>query len=242
MAPSVHKMAAHVRTTILEYYDALTGVAERLTRLFSLGLGMPADYFEQVLHRAAHTSYLRLNYYAPYTGGDPSQLAISPHKDAGFLTVLAQDVGCHSLQVRDRAKPDEWVTVIPEHNAFTINTGDMAQIYSNNRYHAPEHRVLTHPDTPRYSAPFFYNPAYDAAVKPLPSLGTPQYGELYWGYFRAQRFAGDFADYGAEIQISDFAAGSGSWHIANQARFLERVDFRKAFDVEEMRPLLSRGA
>ena len=230
-----------VRATILEYYDALAGVAEQLARLFSLGLGMPADYFEPVLNRGAHTSYLRINYYAPYTGPAPTQLAISPHKDAGFLTVLAQDVGCHSLQVRDRAKPGDWVTVVPEDDAFTINTGDMAQIYSNNRYHAPEHRVLTHPDTPRYSAPFFYNPAYAAAVKPLPSLGAPQYDELYWGYFRAQRFAGDFADYGAEIQISDFAKGSDSWHIANQARFLERVDFGRPFDVEEMRPLLSRS-
>ena len=39
-------------------------------------------------------------------------------------------------------------------------------------YHAPEHRVLTNPLKPRYSAPFFYNPAYAAAVAPLPSLGA----------------------------------------------------------------------
>ena len=108
----------------------------------------------------------------------------------------------------------------PEPDALTINTGDMAQIYSNNRYHAPEHRVLTNPLKPRYSAPFFYNPAYAAAVAPLPSLGAAQFDELVWGYFRAQRFAGDFADYGTEIQISDFAKGSGSWHVHNQARFL----------------------
>ena len=56
------------------------------------------------------------------------------------------------------------------------------------------------------------------------------------------RSAGDFADYGTEIQISDFAKGSGSWHVANQARFLESVDFGTAFDVEQMRPLLSRDA
>jgi len=231
-----------VRSTFLAYYDALTGLAAQLTRLFSLGLGMPAEHFAPVLDRAVHTSYLRLNFYAPYAGDDPTQLAISPHKDAGFLTVLAQDTGCHSLQVRDRARPGEWVTVVPEHDAFTINTGDMAQMYSNNRYRAPEHRVLTHPNTPRQSAPFFYNPAYTSAVAPLPSLGAPQYDELYWGYFRAQRFAGDFADYGTEIQISDFAKGSGSWHLANQARFLERVDFGRPFDVEAMRPLLSREA
>ena len=228
------------RSTVLEYYEALTGVATELTRVFALGLGMPADHFEKVLRRGAHTSYLRLNYYPPYPGDDPSQLCISPHKDAGFLTVLQQDPSCHSLQVRDRADAGNWVTVAPVAGAFTINTGDMAQIWSNNRYFAPEHRVLTNPTKPRYSAPFFFNPAYTAAVAPLPSLGDAQYDELSWGYFRAMRFAGDFADYGTEIQIADFAKESGSWHVANQAAFMDAVDFNTSFDVEAMRPLLTR--
>jgi isopenicillin N synthase-like dioxygenase len=240
------------RATMLEYYDALAELSARLTRVFSLGLGMPADHFEPVLRRGAHTSYLRLNYYPPCNeatlaeravrAGEPTPLGISPHKDAGFLTVLQQDTGCHSLQVRDRGgRPDEWVTVVPEPDAFTINTGDMAQVWSNNRYHAPEHRVLTNPTTERYSAPFFYNPAYTAAVHPLPSLGTPEYDELLWGYFRAMRFAGDFADYGTEIQISDFAKGSSSWHVGNQRRFIEAADFNVSFDVDANRKLLTQS-
>lgn len=79
------------RPTLVEYYEACNGLAARLTRLFAVGLGMPPDYFAPQLEAAAHTSYLRLNYYSPYTGDDPTQLCISPHKDAGFLTVLAQD-------------------------------------------------------------------------------------------------------------------------------------------------------
>jgi len=42
------------------------------------------------------------------------------------------------------------------------------------------------------------------------------------------RFAGDFADYGEEIQISDFAKGSGSWHVSNQSRFMGEVERRVA--------------
>lgn len=139
------------RPTLLEYYDELAGLAARLTRVFSLGLGMPADFFESVLNRRVHSSYLRINYYPQYTGPDRSQLSISPHKDAGFLTVLQQDEGCHSLQVRSQASPDTWETVVPERDAFTINTGDMAQVWSNNQYKAPEHRVLTHPTKERCS-------------------------------------------------------------------------------------------
>ena len=89
------------RRTLLEYYDELAELSARLTRLFALGLDMPADHFEPVLRRGEHTSYLRLNWYPPCPdpGPPPETLCISPHKDAGFLTVLAQDITCHSLQV-----------------------------------------------------------------------------------------------------------------------------------------------
>ena len=56
--------------------------------------------------------------------------------------------------------------------------------------------MITSPSTPRYSAPFFYNPAYTAAVQPLPSLGAPHFDRCVWGYFRATRCAGDSAHCG----------------------------------------------
>jgi hypothetical protein len=32
----------------------------------------------------------------------------------------------------------------------------------------------------------------------------PRYESISWGYFRRQRFLGDFADHGKDIQIEDF--------------------------------------
>jgi len=175
-------------------------------------------------------------------------LGISPHRDAGFLTVLWQDPSCHSLQVQQPAETGssrrydgsggEWTTVVPAEGALTINTGDMAQIWSNDRYQAPLHRVLTHPTLERFSAPFFYNPGYRTQVAPLPSLGRPKFLPCNWGYFRAQRFAGDFADFGAEIQTDDFYEGSKSHHPQMQEEFLRTVDFSTPFSVEKYRPLL----
>ena len=103
--------------------------------------------------REQHTSYLRTNFYPPYIPGEtplpdpgatnnggkdeqPPPLGISPHKDAGFVTVLIQDDDCHSLQVAQFENGDEsldptWRTVHPVPGAFTINTGDMAMIWSN---------------------------------------------------------------------------------------------------------------
>ena len=51
-------------------------------------------------------------------------------------------------------------------------------------------------------------PGYDARYAPLPEAlapgEAPHYRPISWAHFRDQRSAGDFADYGAEIQISDF--------------------------------------
>ena len=92
----------------------------------------------------------------------------------------------------------------------------------------------------RYSAPYFYNPGYATTVAPSPTHGAPLRARRL-GLLQAQRFAGDFADFGTEIQISDFAAAD-SWHVANQARFVDEVDFEKPFSLEENRRLLSREA
>jgi isopenicillin N synthase-like dioxygenase len=66
------------------------------------------------------------------------------------------------------------------------------------------------PDVERYSAPFFFNPAYSAEYGPLPSTTDarhpPRYRAINWGEFRARRAAGDYADYGAYAQISDYSA------------------------------------
>eukprot|EP00316_Scyphosphaera_apsteinii_P016394 CAMPEP_0119299614 /NCGR_PEP_ID=MMETSP1333-20130426/1592_1 /TAXON_ID=418940 /ORGANISM="Scyphosphaera apsteinii, Strain RCC1455" /LENGTH=396 /DNA_ID=CAMNT_0007301095 /DNA_START=1 /DNA_END=1191 /DNA_ORIENTATION=+ len=236
----------HFRSTMVSYFAELVRVSELLASVMAEGLGMPASHFDREL-RDAHTSYLRLNYYPPNPGGGET-LGISPHRDAGFLTVLWQDPDTHSLQVqqpmpvgsvgRYDGAGGEWTTVIPVKGALTINTGDMAQIWSNNRYHAPLHRVLTHPTWRRYSAPFFYNPGYRTQVAPLPSLGKPTFTPCNWGYFRAQRFAGDFADFGAEIQVDDYLEGSVSRHLHQQIAFERMVDFRVPFSVEQYRSLL----
>jgi len=224
------------RSTMVEYFSAVTKLSQRLAQMMAVGLDMPQSYFDTLL-RDSHTSYLRLNYYPVCADPSPGVLGISPHRDAGFLTVLEQDVDCHSLEVA-RLTDGQWFGMSPLPNAFTINTGDMAQMWSNGRYKAPLHRVRTNDRKKRWSAPFFYNPGYMTSVKPLPSLGEPRYRECLWGYFRAQRFAGDFADFGMEIQTEDYACDSSSPHIERQSDFIKKADFGRPFSVDEYRPLL----
>ncbi|MEO5493329.1 MAG: 2OG-Fe(II) oxygenase family protein [Sphingomonas sp.] len=134
-------------------------------------------------------------------GGD---LGVHHHTDAGAVTVLLQD-GVSGLQVyRDGA----WYGVSPIDGAFVINIGDMVQVWSNDLYRAPLHRVRAMDAADRYSIPYFYNPAYHAEVAPLASAqdrsGAAHYSAIAWGAYRRRRADGDFADYGAEVQISDY--------------------------------------
>lgn len=280
----------------------------------SNGGGGEADENNDGIHivgdlKRHHTSYLRVNYYPVYdpppegeedapdvslSSANPAPLGISPHRDAGFLTVLLQDENCHSLQVVD--KNGEWRTVTPVPGSLTINTGvvsivyhfrdschkcenvllltffslyvQMAQIWSNGRYRAPLHRVLTNAASVRYSAPFFYNPGYDSYIRPViqnngsgeNASSMPRYHPCLWGYFRAVRFAGDLTDLGVEIQEEDFeidgsnastgkdkrsdgdnsqaADGARNKHLERQARFVKLARYDQPFSVEAFRDLL----
>lgn len=101
-----------------------------------------------------------------------------------------------------------WVTVDPVPDAFVINIGDLFQVASNDRFKAPLHRVLANRSTERYSLPFFYQPSLDAVLEPVASMVDGAhplaYRPLNFGEMRRQRIAGDLADEGTEVQISDY--------------------------------------
>ena len=203
---------AGFKETILEHYAACESVGQRLVEAICINLGMPANHLVEAFE-PKHTSFLRLNYYPqcadPAPADAPSvpstgQLGINRHTDAGAVTVLLQD-DQPGLQVY---RDDRWHIVEPLAGAFVINIGDIVQVWSNDQYQAPLHRVLASGQNERYSAPFFYNPTYETNYAPLPGAlgnGPPRYRPINWGEFRAGRAAGDYADYGEEIQISHFA-------------------------------------
>uniref|UniRef100_A0A7S3P576 Fe2OG dioxygenase domain-containing protein n=1 Tax=Amphora coffeiformis TaxID=265554 RepID=A0A7S3P576_9STRA len=254
------------RDTIVRYFQACEALSDKITRIMAAGIDKKvANEVVQDL-KENHTSYLRMNYYPVYnpeveeetrkeeksSKNEPPPLGISPHKDAGYLTVLLQDDDCHSLQVW---LDDAWQTVVPVKGAFTINTGDMAQIWSNGLYKAPLHRVLTNNVKERFSAPFFYNPGYNSYMKPVVNA-SPKYHPCLWGYFRAVRFAGDFTDLGVEIQIEDYETNAENANdeveqpvsekshdahpnIRRQKIFAEKACMEEPFDVDGFRALLT---
>jgi isopenicillin N synthase-like dioxygenase len=201
---------AGFNATMVEYLHECERVSLELLTVFALGLDIePAELLRHFERR--HTSFIRMNYYPLVDPLEPDEaasvtelgdMALHHHSDAGAFTILLQDeVG--GLQVAHR---DEWIDVRPEPRAFVVNTGDMMQVWSNDRYRAALHRVVPTTLVERYSLPYFFNPRYDTDYAPLTASedDPPRYRPMNWGDFRQARADGDFADYGEEVQIAQY--------------------------------------
>lgn len=200
------------RAALSAYRDACTRLGLTLLEAMCSGLGLEPRFLNASFD-PQHTGFVRLNHY-PVSDPlahrtDASRLAtadlgVHHHTDAGALTVLLQDtVG--GLQVFSEGY---WYDVPPIDGALVINTGDMMQVWSNDRYRAAIHRVLAMTDEDRFSIPFFFNPMAGTMVEPLPSVVSREeparYRTVDWSKFRARRTDGDYADYGPEVQISQY--------------------------------------
>jgi len=203
------------RDAMTTYVAEVQRIAYQLLKLLLLNLGDVDG--RELAGFQTDTSFLRLNYYPRCANPAPADLAldvaadettgrlgISHHTDAGALTVLQQH-GPAGLQVLHRG---EWhlVPVLPD--ALVINIGDVAQVWSNDTYIAPVHRVLANSSQERFSTAFFFNPDFDYNYAPLSSClaeaSPARYRAINWREFRGGRAAGDYADTGDEIQIADF--------------------------------------
>ncbi len=202
------------KSVLTEYFDACGSVALRLLEVLTVNLGalegeLARDFYPR------HSSFLRLNYYpvedpCPETGADQAlaadsgHMGVHHHTDAGALTLLLQD-GVGGLEIFHRQR---WVPVKPIPGTLVVNIGDIVQVWSNDHYRAPLHRVMASTRRDRYSLPFFFNPIYRANYAPLTHQLSEEkparYSEINWGHFRLERQHGDYGDYGDEIQISDF--------------------------------------
>ena len=102
----------------------------------------------------------------------------APHKDLGFLTLLARDdVG--GLQVQTPA--GQWVDLPPRDDAFSVNVGNILHRMSNGTLLSMSHRVINTSGRERYLVPSFFDPHVSATIAPLPGTGPAQFETLHIG-------------------------------------------------------------
>ena len=153
------------REPVEAYHGAMCELGRRVVGIVADLLGdddgTTASAFE------TPTSWLRLLHYPSVAvSAAPDVYGSAPHRDFGFITILAQDeVG--GLQVGDRA--GNWIDVPPRCDAFVMNVGDMLHRWSNGRLLSTPHRVINRTGRERYSVPFFFDPHMSTVIEPLPS-------------------------------------------------------------------------
>lgn len=144
-----------MRVQVGAYARAMGRLSSRLMQLVALSLDLPERCFDGGAADHA-SSVLRMLRYPP--GSDAGLL---PHTDEHALTVLAQDHRA-GLEVRvPENEADEWRPVPPREGALIVHPGDALARLTRGRYRSPVHRVrrahAVH--EPRWSIPYFFNPA-----------------------------------------------------------------------------------
>ncbi len=198
--------------TLTEFFDAFSELADRTVALVHDTLGLSSDVAARHLG-SRRSSAVRLNHY---NIGDPvpeaergelaslADVALGHHTDPGVLTLLLQDnVG--GLQAQSAT--DGWIDVDPEPGTIVVNLGDVMQAWTNDRYRAAIHRVQPMTTSTRMSIPYFFNPAPSLLVEPIPELvdTTNHYRPFVWAEFMQARNDDNYADDGADTQVSDYA-------------------------------------
>ena len=144
---------------------AMQQVALRLMGLFANALGMASHAFDGYMRDPTCTT--RLLHYPPQpVSAAPGQIGCGAHTDWGALTLLAQD-NAGGLQVQ-RAD-GSWLDVKPIPGALVVNTGDMMQRWTNDRWMSTMHRVINRVSGgDRWSVAYFFDLDPDARISPLP--------------------------------------------------------------------------
>ncbi|GLX06620.1 2-oxoglutarate and iron-dependent oxygenase domain-containing protein [Microbispora sp. NBRC 16548] len=160
-----------VRNTLSAYYEAMHHLSVRVSNLFALALGLPANHFRQSLHR--HLSWLTSIDYPK--GGRrlrPDQMRFGEHRDRGLLTILASSA--EGLEVR--GDDGCWYPVPADPHNLIVNVGSMLANWTGRRWVSPLHRVRPPlaGEGRRQSLVFFTNPNPATFLTPLPLPGTTE--------------------------------------------------------------------
>ena len=183
----VPELAVAVRTFMAEAERAAHAVMAGI----ALSLGLSSDYFHS-RYTSRPTLLFRIFHYPPSAVSDP-RWGVGEHTDYGLLTLLAQDdVG--GLQVKTA---QGWLEAPPISETLVCNIGDMLDRLTGGYYRSTPHRVCNTSGQERYSFPFFFDPAFDAEIEPLPagvSLAKDD-SATRWDKSNVHAFSGCYGDY-----------------------------------------------
>jgi len=185
----------------------------------AVGLGMTPDEWEELRSQVDDSFWVMRAIGYPPLPQDSDGFSCGAHKDYGCLTFLYADPTPSALQVFLRQAgatavldttglpaeqgTDEgvWINADPIPGCVVCNIGEMWETWSNGLYRSTLHRVVHRSANYRVSVPFFFEPNFNAHVKPLAAAkriqGTsgsvPEKQPVVYGEFLMGKVAGNFA-------------------------------------------------
>jgi polar amino acid transport system ATP-binding protein len=184
------------REAVLAYLDALTRLGHTLMEGIALSLGREPTYFAERYTADPLILFRIFNYPTrPAPEGHDVRWGVGEHTDYGLLTILWQDdVG--GLQVKT---PEGWIDAPPLPGSFVCNIGDMLDRMTAGLYRSTPHRVaLNTSGRDRLSMPFFFDPHFEARVRPIEGLtvsAEAQDRAARWDGANIHAFDGTYGDY-----------------------------------------------
>lgn len=188
------------RATLLEYLRVLTDLGHTLMQGIALSLGLEAGYFAARYTADPLILFRIFNYPAlpessvPKGAAAPTAWSVAEHTDYGLLTILGQDEA-GGLEVRS---PAGWVAAPPLPGSFVCNLGDMLERMTGGHYRSTPHRVRNSSGRDRLSFPFFFDPDFEAEVRPIdPHANATQgvHASPSWDGISVHAFQGTYGDY-----------------------------------------------
>jgi isopenicillin N synthase-like dioxygenase len=183
------------RKTVLEYMEAMTHLGHALMRGIALSLGLEKSYFADRYTDDPLILFRIFHYPSSAVVSEEEPLwGVGEHTDYGVLTILKQDeVG--GLQIKSKLK---WIEAPPLPNTFICNIGDMLDRMTRGLYRSTPHRVRNLSGRGRLSFPFFFDPNFEAQIKPIDlrdaNIAIDDKHER-WDKESVHEFEGTYGDY-----------------------------------------------
>jgi isopenicillin N synthase-like dioxygenase len=180
-----------LKPAVLQLMGQYAEAAHTIMEGVALSLGLDARYFRRT-YTERPTLLFRIFEYPAAIAGDDSW-GVGEHTDYGLLTLLAQDDN-GGLQVKTQRG---WIDAPPIPGTLVCNIGDMLDRLTGGVYRSTPHRVRNVSGKSRLSFPFFFDPAFDAEIVPLPSyaaLGRDDSAER-WDRSNVHEWRGTYGDY-----------------------------------------------
>ncbi|MEM9687700.1 MAG: 2OG-Fe(II) oxygenase family protein, partial [Bacteroidota bacterium] len=184
------------KRSVLDYIAAMTRLGHQVMEGLALSLGLEASYFAR--HYTGDPLCLFRIFHYPPAGqkqGTPPQWGVGEHTDYGLLTILKQD-NSGGLQIKTKGR---WVAAPVVPDSFICNIGDMLDRMTGGYYRSTPHRVLNTTGNGRLSYPFFFDPNFNAEVRPVPLTNATVLKKddktTRWDKASVHDFQGTYGDY-----------------------------------------------